>query len=85
MRLIQVVSVHQLEKCISRRTFEKTWFCTRKQKTRGKNWFSIRKQRNKGTRKQGKKGENLVEDKMEDDGEEGGDDDRAADGTEEQL
>ena len=54
-------------------------------KKQGKNWFSIRKQRNKGTRKQGKKGKNLVEDKMEDDGEEGGDDDRTTDGTEEQL
>ena len=57
----------------------------KKTKNKGKNWFSIRKQRNKGTRKQGKKGKNLVEDKMEDDGEEGGDDDRTTDGTEEQL
>ena len=39
----------------------------------------------KEQRQQGKKGENLVEHKMEDDGEEGSDDDRTTDGTEEQL
>ena len=82
MRLIQVVSVHQMEKCISRRTFEKTWFCTRKQKTREKTGLA---QENKGTKAQENKGKNLVEHKMEDDGEEGGDDDRATDGAEEQL
>ena len=78
-----MVSVHQLEKCISRRTFEKTWFSTRKQKKGETTGLAFKK--TKEQRQQGKKGENLVEHKMEDDGEEGSDDDRTTDGTEEQL
>ena len=56
MRLIQVVGVHQLEKCISRRTFERNWFSTRKQRKKATRNKATRnkatrnkERRNKGT------------------------------------